>query len=209
MGRSIQVSRRSRPRDRPWSRSGDRCGGEGGDGHVETPCRFGAVVHPDRWSALASHRTAGVGRTPSDTPRTLPLQFAVRRSRDGATVGERAMAMDESRVAIRRAVAALARGRGVVPGGAGGAGRAERAGDRRAGDGQAAAALSPDRGGAGRCPRADRAGAGGAGGRPGAGRIRGGERAAAPAAPARARSSAGRRTCGRSSPACRPGRTGC
>ena len=69
---------------------------------------------------------------------------------------------------IRRAVAALARGRRVIPRSAGGAVRAERAGDRRAGDGQATTALSPHRGGPGRCPRAHRAGAGGAGGGAGA-----------------------------------------
>ncbi len=113
--------------------------------------------------------------------------------------------MDDSRSPFGERLRRLRIAAGLIPGGAGGAVRAERAGDRRAGDGQTATAVSPHRGGPGRCAGAHREPAGGAG--RGAGDlIRGTECAAASAASACAtRRPGGGRAGHRRAAACRRG----
>ena len=181
-----------------------------------------ATAMADSFDSSASgrfrrHPSCGRRRPhPSDAARTLPLQFAVRivQACGGhGAIREAEQGDGDGREpgSVRRAVAAPARGRGAVPGGAGRAGRAERAGDRGAGDGQAAAAVSPHRRGAGGCARAHRAGARGAGG--GAGTSPRSARSARARPPLPRRRAPARRPgggrAGASSPCCRPGRTGC
>src|SRR5918995_4515506 len=104
---------------------------QGGDGHNR-------LLVVSSIGASEFHLRAGGGGDPATAPVHFPYS-APSGSRNGAT--EQGDGNGREPGSIWRAVAALARGRWAVPGSARGAGRAERAGDRCAGDGQAATAL--------------------------------------------------------------------